>query len=401
MPRYRYRAMTCEGAAVRGELEAPSLERALERLKLEGLIPLEARPLDAGMRFRPRLSGRSIAPSRLGELARALALLLRAGERLEGALLVVARDSRGGGLRHLLLRVRERLRSGASPAQAFASEEGRFEPRFLALIAAGERTGQLAEAFERLAELYERECRFREQLRGALVYPALLAAATLASILLVLLWVVPEFARLLADRSAALPALTRLIFTLSESLRSDPALLLGPGLGLLAILLGLRLPALRRALEGHALSVPLLGPALRERSSAEFARALALLLAGGLELPRAVGLAAQAVKSAHARSALGRVPAGIDAGRSFGDCLEEAGVLAPLALRLFRVGEESGRIAETAAFLAERLENRITERATRLARLVEPLLILFLGAIVGTIVAAVMGALASLGALSR
>ena len=400
MPVFRYRALTAEGETVRGRIEAADERAALDRLKTRGLIPVRARPAGRG------LAASALRPARdrsrlVTTLTRELAVLLGAGERLERALAVVAEGSGDRVLAGMLATVRQQVRSGVPLSRALAGFPELFDGAYLAVVAAGEAAGTLPRALDHLAELRERRERFRRRVTAALSYPAVLLVAGFLSIAFILGVVVPELAALVGERRGELPFEARLVFAASDLLRGRFELLVAATLmGILLLLLVARLPATAEFAHRLALGIPGLRGLARDRATAEFTRGLALLLEGGLELPNAVWLVRGMLANRRAAAAAAEVARGLREGRRFSACLAEADFLSPLALRLLRTGEESGRLRETAAFLAERFEERLGERLDRLARLLEPTLIVLLGVLVAGIIGAVLSALLSLNTLA-
>ncbi len=401
MPTFLFRALTADGRTIKGRIEAADEHGALDRLKARGLIPIQARPAGAGWRSLAGLFGRRDRSRLVTSLTRELAVLLGAGEQLERALGVLGEGLADRVMGEKLATIRQQVRSGVALSRALAAYPDLFDGAYVAVVAAGEAAGRLAEALGHLAELRERREKFRRQVSAALLYPSVLLVAGFLAIAFILGVVVPEFAALLEDRRAELPFGARLVFAASDVLRGRFELVLGAALLVLAAGLCLsRLPALAELGDRLALVLPGLRRLARDRISAEFARGLALLLEGGLDLPNAVWLTRGMVANRRAARAVAEVARGLREGRRLADCLAEAGILAPLALRLLRTGEESGRLQTTAAFLAERFEERVAERLKQLVQLVEPLLIVLLGILVAGIISAVLSALLSLNTLA-
>lgn len=382
--RFRVRVADREGRLSEERVEAEGPAAAAALLRHRGFTVLEVRREPA---LAPRLPRRR-DPSWLRELA----VLLEAGERLDAALGLIARGRRDPEL----ARAHARLRAGTPPARVLA--ELGLDPGPRALLVAGERAGRLPAAAVCAAELVERRERLRARVRGALLYPLVLAVATLGSLVFVLFWVVPRFAALFAGREALLPAPSRLLFGLSAALHGHAAAFGLSACALLALpLLAARIPALAGRLQALALDLPFVGGLLREKASAEFVRALALLLEGGVELPTALAEAARAVETAALRARLAGVPAAVARGEPPSAALAESGALVPFALHLLAAGERSGRLAATARHAADELEARLAARLERLAKLLEPVLVLVAALAVGFTVVSVLGALVSLG----
>jgi len=382
--RFRVRVADRAGRLFEERVEAEAAEAAAAALRARGLAVLEVHPERTLLPRWPRRRG--------AEWLRELAVLLEAGERLDAALELLARARHDAAL----ARAHERLRAGTPPARVLA--EIGLDPGLRALLLAGERAGRLPEAAARAAELWERRERMRARVRSALLYPVVLAVATLGSLVFVLVWVVPRLSDLFAGREALLPAATRWLFALSSSLHGH-AVTFVLGLSLLFVLplLLARIPALAERLHALLPRLPLVGAFLREKASAEFTRALALLLEGGVELPEALGEAARAVENPALRVRLLEARAAVLRGIPPAVALAASGALVPLVLHLLAAGERTGRLARTARHAADRLEERLGERLERFAKLLEPAMVLVAALAVGFTVVSVIGALISLG----
>jgi len=204
-----------------------------------------------------------------------------------------------------------------------------------------------------------------------------------------------------AQAGAALPTSTRVVLAATDLLREQGFLLLA--LTAAALLLGerlLRRPGPRRSFERWLLRVPLLGQLLRDRVTAQLCRALATSLGGGLDLPAALTVSRDVLDNLHARASMEDVITNVRTGRTVADSLAVAGVMTPLAVKMLRVGEESGRLQPVAAHLAETFEERVATRLQRLVALIEPATVIVLGLVVGSIVMSILTAVLSVNDLA-
>jgi general secretion pathway protein F len=201
--------------------------------------------------------------------------------------------------------------------------------------------------------------------------------------------------------SAALPVSTRVVLDASELIRQQGYLLLA--LLAAALLAGeriLRRPGPRRAFDRMLLRVPMLGQLLRDRITAQLCRALGTSLGGGLDLPTALAVSRDVLDNLHARAAMEEVITKVRTGRTVADSLAAAGVVAPLAVKMLRVGEESGKLQPVAAHLADTFEERVGTRLQRLVALIEPATVIVLGLVVGGIVMSILTAVLSVNDLA-
>src|SRR5215469_8400721 len=219
MPSFRWSAVNPGGEVARGVMEAPDRTTVVERLQRQGQIVLRADPADARRGWADLLQielrrSRSLDKATLAEITRELAIMLAAGQDLDRALRFVVENTRNARARIILGSVRDKVRSGSSLAAALAGEPKSFSKLYVGLVRAGEAGGTLPATLERLATLLERERSLSANLRSALVYPALLVAAAVGSIVLLLDYVLPQFTPISEQAGAELPASTRVLMTL-------------------------------------------------------------------------------------------------------------------------------------------------------------------------------------------
>lgn len=399
MPLFAYRALTAAGERVAGEIEAADDRSAVARLQARGLIPISAEPV-AVRAGSPALAGRGLSRA-VTEATRELATLLAAGQPVEAALGLLIETGEHRKLRTVLASVREAVRGGKALSEALAAHPEAFPRAYVGIVRAGEAAGSLSESLLALVRLRERSEQLERKLVSAMIYPSVLLLASLGALAVLLLVVVPRFAPLFAQAGAELPTGTRLTLALADLLAEQGELLV---LTLIALLLGFlvarRNETFRLFLDRALLAAPVVGRIARERATAQAMRGLATVLGGGLDLASGLGLVKDMLANRAARGAMERVLVEVRQGRPLWSCLAETGALAPLAVRLLRVGEESGRLAPVAEHLAETFEERVATRLTRLVALVEPLVIVSLGLLVGGIVVSILAAVVAVNDLA-
>ena len=278
------------------------------------------------------------------------------------------------------------LREGLSISAALASAPEAFDPLFIALVAASERSGQLAETLRDHAAYLRWSGELKARLRAALVYPLLLLAAGGAVILFLLLYVLPRFAGVFDGLGRELPLASRWLIDLGVLAAAHPLASLGLALGLpLAVLLAARLPASRALGARWLWRSPGLGPRLRLVALARLYRALSLTLAAGVPAPAALRLV-DGVLAAPLRPALQRVLQGVSTGQRLSQCMQDEGLATPVAWRMLRVGESSGEVPEMLARAAAFHDEQIARLSDLVTRLVNPVLMLVMGVVIGGIV---------------
>ena len=400
MPSFAYRALTTDGERVSGEIEAFDRKAAILRLQQDGLIPIDAEPAQrVTQSTAPRISGK--ASEQVMLLMRELAVLLRAGEPLERALGLVVDENSDRRLRSALGRVLGKVRGGEPLSDAFSAETHYFSRLQVGMVRAGEATGRLHTALSEIADLGEREVEVRRKLRGALAYPIVLTIVALASLGLLMGYVVPQFTPLFAGAMDELPTTTRWIIGVSEwTQENGQRVVLIGGIALLAFLLAIQTRMVKPLLDRLALSLPLFGSVTKTRATAQLARGLSTLLSGGVDLPLAISMTRDMISNSAVQAALARALGKVRQGARLADALAEESFIAPMGLRLLRTGEESGRLAELSGYLADQLEAKLLDRTTRIVALLEPLLVVTLGVAVGGIVISILNAVLTVNELA-
>lgn len=402
MPIFAYRALTVTGERVAGELEAADARTAIARLQDSGLIPIDAALSGSGRadrRAAPVVATR--ATRHVSQLTRELATLIGAGQTVESALALAREEIPDKGLAAALENVLLKVRSGTSLSDALAGEPRYFPPLYVSLVRAGEASGRLGGSLSELATMRERTEQLRSKLNSALIYPVVLLLTAMGSVIVLLTVVVPRMEPMFASAGAALPVSTQVVLAAADLLREQGFLLLALLAGFL--LLGerlLRRPGPRRAFDRWVLRLPLLGLLLRDRMTAQLCRGLATCLGGGLDLPQALAVSRDILANLHARTVMEDVITRVRTGRTVADSLASAGILAPLAVKMLRVGEESGRLQPVAAHLAQTFEDRVATRLQRLVAVIEPVTVIVLGLVVGGIVMSILTAVLSVNELA-
>ena len=278
------------------------------------------------------------------------------------------------------------LRDGQTISAALASAPASFDPLFIALVAASERSGQLATTLRDHAAYLAWAQALAGQLRAALVYPLLLLGAGGAVILFLLLYVLPRFAGVFDGLGRDLPLASRWLIDLGVLAAAHPALAIGLALaGPVLALLGTRSPALQRAAQAALWRSPGLGPRLRLVALARLYRALSLTLSAGVPAPAALQLVA-GVLPLPLQPALLQVLQQVRSGQRLSASLQAQGLATPVAWRMLRVGESSGEVPAMLQRAAAFHDEQIARFSELVTRLVNPLLMLVMGVVIGGIV---------------
>jgi type II secretory pathway component PulF len=375
---------------MRGQLTAPTAVAVQRDLEARGLVPIEVESApEVGAQSLP-LFGR-----RRGvlEFTRAVAALLPAGMPLARCLSAGAATA-PGGVRPALDAVRSRVERGDELADALAAFPGLFPPLYVGIVRAGEKSGSLDSAFERLADYLERDDELRSKLVSMAIYPALLAVVGVAAVLLLVLFVLPRFAELLESSGAALPRMTSIMLTLVTTAQANWVwIVVSP------VVLGVAFLALRSTEVGREviaktfIRIPLVGGWRRQALGARFGRILGELLAGGAPLLASLADVRDSVGDPVIREEAEIIRNRVREGSSLHVAIAERGIFPRVLSQLVSLGEESGRLAEFTLKAAEMLERQTQRSLERLVTLAEPAMIVAFGGIVGVVALALLQAI--------
>lgn len=316
-----------------------------------------------------------------------VAVLLGAGiPLLEAVATLREKEPATSGIRAVLMAVEDRLRAGESLSAALAVRPDVFDGLFVAVVASAERTGQLQEALQSHSAYLEWVETLRGRLVAASIYPLMLVGTGTAVVMFLMIYVVPRFATLFDEVRGDIPAASRALLAVGQWTGAHPVASVAGALALLALpaLITTR-PAFRERVGALMWSLPALGARLRLLALARLYRTLSMLLAAGVPALAALRTA-RPVVALPLQPSLDGTTARVERGERLSQALEAEGLCTPVSLRMLRVGERSGRVgamlAEAAAFYDEELM-RITELVTRL---LNPLLMLVMGALIGAVV---------------
>jgi len=407
MPVFRYKAVNPAGDVATGELEAANEGEIVERLRDQGMMPMQvaaaaaaaigpssgslpARVAGAG-RKRAWFTPRKVSRDHLMAATRELATLLRAGLPLDRALEILIGLAEAPPVASLLQQVRDDVRGGKSLSQALDVRRDVFSRFYVNIVRAGEAGGALGVVLTRLADTMERNKDLRESVKSALIYPTILIGVAVLSVVVLLIWVVPQFEQTFSQAGKALPLPTAMVVWLGTTMRNWWWAIAG-----VVVLFALWFPAhLRRPKVKHRwdvrlLGMPLIGDLLTKVEVARFARTLATLLGNGVTLLAGLAIVKETLSNTVLAGALDGVITRLREGKGFGRPLADTGLYPKLATQMILVGEESGRLEEMLTRVAEVYDREVQMSIKRFLAILEPALILSLAVMIGGIVFSIL-----------
>ncbi|MDC7787287.1 type II secretion system F family protein [Rhodoplanes sp. TEM] len=401
MPNFHYRALTQTGELVTGTIAAPNAAEVAQRIEFLGLVPIEtAAGAEAAAGPRLDLSLAALTsrprPADVTVFTRDLALLLRAGARLDDALELLAGDADLGRMRPVVGRIRAGVLSGETFADAIAAHPALFPPVYVALVRVGEASGTLDTTLEQLAAERARAEALRKTLAEALQYPAFILVAAGGVLVFFLLFVLPQFSTVLRDMGAKLDPAVEAILDLSDLLQAHTAEVAAATVLMpLASWLVLRRPGARVALLGAAARLPGVRTILSFRRAAVFCRNLGILLGNGVTLTAALRIIVEVMATGDGAAVWSAAADKVRHGGRLSEALAAGGALPAMAVRMLRLGEETGQLALLAGRIADFYEAKLQAALARVVGIVGPLAIVTISVVVGGLIVSVMTALLS------
>lgn len=398
MPNFHYRALSEKGQIVSGSIAAPSLAEVARRIDYLRLVPIdpivEERSAPASS-FRFKLEPR-VRPEAVTVFTLDLALLLKAGARLDRALELLAADADMGRLRPTVAAVRSSILAGESFADALSQHPLVFPPVYVALVRVGEASGTLEKILHVLATDRSRAETLRRKVTDALRYPAFLLFAASCVLVFFLMFVLPQFGSVLHDFGAKIDPIAGAFLALSEFMNAQKELIGAAAIIVLttALLLA-RHGKFRAAVITQAVRWPVIRTVATLHQTAIFCRNLEVLLSAGVSLTTSLRIIANMMAALGDDAVWTRVVERVRQGGKLSEALEESGSLPATAVRTLRLGEETGQLPVVAGRVAEFYETRLQRSLDRLVGIVGPLAIIMISTVVGGLIVSVMTALLS------
>ena len=397
MPSFQYRALNGSGQLVSGAIVAANAQEVADRIDQLGLVLVEKVSVsESGPRRSIFESFNKPKPADVTVFTRDLALLLRAGARINDALDLLSSDADVGRLRTVVSEVRSRVLSGESLAEALARYPELFPPMYVALLRVGEVSGSMENILEVLAEERARSEAVKRKLGDAMRYPVFILGAAGCVMIFFLLFVLPQFADVLKDFGAKVDPMISIFLSTSTFLRSNTdAVMVGALLILVTSWLLLRRPGVRQALVAVASRPPMIRNLILSYQTAIFCRNLGVLLGSGVSLTTTLRILVDMMATAGASSAWKDAAERIRHGAKLSDALSETNALPPIAVRMLRLGDETGQLPLLAGRVAEFYEAKLQRSLDRAVGIAGPAAVILISIVVGGLIVSIMTALMS------
>jgi general secretion pathway protein F len=406
MATYKYRAKKGPDDVTEGLIEAQGEREAIDKISAMGFFPLSVEPVSrAPEQPQPKRSATFSFGIKSGEItvfSRQLASLLRSGMPILSSLNIIAEQSDNRRLKEMLSTVHNSVKEGATFSSSLAGFPRVFSPLYIAMIRAGEGSGSLPEVLLRIADYRAKQEEVVLKFRTAMAYPVLMALVGVGTVTFMLTFVMPRLIGIFSNLGERLPLPTRILIFISGAVRQY-GLAIVIAAAVLILLLGRysRTKLGRVSLGAFVLRLPLVGKLIFKNDLARFSRTLEMLNKGGIPILQAIDIATGVLQNQVIKNQLKVSYRDLEQGGSFGRSLKNSKMFPVFMTNLIIVGEESGKLNEALAELAQSYE-RDTDEAIRIfASLLEPLMILGMGLIVGFIVVAMLLPIFEINVIAR
>ncbi|HAT3974643.1 TPA: GspF family T2SS innner membrane protein variant LspF [Legionella pneumophila] len=388
MGAYQYQALKVNGNISKGVIEADSERHARQLLREQGLIPTQVQTLT---QQRAASSKSKVSAADLALLTRQLATLLAAGIPVEESLRGVSEQTEKDKVRELIIGVRSKVLEGYGLAQAMAQYPNAFPELYRATVGSGEQTGHLDVVLEKLADYTEKQQKTRQKVQQALIYPLLMIIVSTAIISFLLTFVVPKIIDVFTESGQTLPPMTQLLINLSQFIKSYGLYTLAAIiLALIGFKKSLSNIKIKTAWHQVMLKLPIVSYLVKTINVARYIHTFGILFAAGVSVLETMRVSSSLVTNVVMRQAFDLATLRVREGSGISEALKETKFISPMAIHLIASGEKSGQLSDMMERSASHLDNEVNRLIETSLTLLEPMVILLMGAVVLFIVLATL-----------
>ncbi|RSI01566.1 type II secretion system F family protein [Streptococcus sanguinis] len=372
------------------EVDAPNRTDAVNRIRLKGK-PISVEEKVMGSKEITLFQSKKIKLKDISLFCKQMSVMLESGIPLNNAVDILEQQATSKNLKSSLKIVSKSLKEGSQLSKAMLDQEGMFPDLLIRMVQAGEKTGKLDEVLEKMSEHYNKELKTSRQIRGAMIYPAVLAFLAVAAVLALLYVVIPSFSGIFEQSGMAMPLPTRIVLAASNFVRSYWYILFGVTGILVFLFLRYRsTEAGRYQLDRLKLWLPVIKGPMQKIVTARFASTLAILTSAGIPLVEAIESAAATTNNAVVIEKMKIANEGLQKGERLTGMITATGLFPPMMLSMVKIGEESGSLESMLVKTSDYYEEELETAIKQLLSLLEPAMIIVMGVIIGGIVASVM-----------
>lgn len=391
MPKFNWEARTRSGGTQKGVIEAATVDIVEAQLKKYGFSNITIKSESKGLSFKlPKFGGASkIDEKDLVVFTRQFSTMIDSGLPLVQCLEILASQQESKAFQEILYKVKDSVESGSTFAEALGKHPRAFDQLFVNLVAAGEIGGILDTILTRLAAYIEKSMKLKKQIKGAMVYPITIMSIAVVVVGVILVFVIPTFAKMFIEFGGELPAPTKFVIALSNFLVKYIFVIIG---GFYAIVWLIKkyysTPVGQKNIDQMALKAPIVGPLIRKVSVAKFTRTLGTMISSGVPIMDGLEIVAKTAGNKIVEEAIYAVRQAISEGKTMAEPLAACGVFPPMVVSMISVGEATGAMDTMLNKIADFYDDEVDDAVGAMTAMMEPLLMVFLGTTVGGLVVA-------------
>ncbi len=383
MPVYRYETFNKQGENIRGMISADNLQDCVARLKEMGLTVLDIKEQKT-TRFSAFLSSeKKVTLGELSIFSKQLSAMISSGIPITRSLFTLSRQVTNTTFKEALEDIAKNVEAGMSLTDAFAAYPRIFPDIYISMIQSGELGGMLENTLKRLADQFQKEKQLRDNIKSATFYPRLLMGVAFLLAIAMLVFLVPVFRSFIPD-GAAIPGVTQIVFSLSDSIRGNWYIWIGVMIAIVAAIMAFVGSKTGKQLwDRLKFRMPIFGDLIQKTVIARFARTLSTLMEGGIPVIQAMQSAGPTAGNILVTEAIEHAVVSIEEGRNIAGPLEASGVFPPMVTQMIAIGEETGALPSLLDTIAEFYEEEVNTITKGLSTLIEPLMMIAVGLVVG------------------
>ncbi len=388
MAAYAYSAINAEGLELTGEVHAPDAGSAREQLRVRGLLAEHLEELPASGEESTRTAFKKVKPKTLQIFSRQFATMIEAGLNVVSSLVILEEQTDDAYFASVVKELRADVEGGLLLSQALARHPKIFSRLFVSMVEAGEAAGILDQVLERVAYQIEKETQIRRRVKGAMMYPTMVLIFATLVLIGLLMFLVPVFVNIFAQLNGELPKLTQIVVAASNQLRHHWFIIFPAMFGSVwGVRRAKRTEAGRQLWDRTKLKIPMkIGDVVLKVTMARFSRTLSTLVAAGVDIIKALEITGQTAGNWMIEEALADVRVKVHQGVPIAQPLIENPVFPPMVSQMVKIGEETGELEKMLSKIADFYEDEVDAAIGSLTAIIEPLMMIAVGAMVGVII---------------
>ena len=391
MAKFAWEGITRSGQTLKGEMEAPSSEAVIAQLRRQGIQPGNIKERGKGLDIELKLPGMEpkVTTKDLAVFTRQFATMIDAGLPLVQCLDILGAQQENASFKKVLVKVKEDVESGSTFADSLGKHPKVFDPLFINLVAAGEVGGILDTILSRLADHIEKAMKLAKKIKGAMVYPSTILAVAVIVTVVLLVYVIPIFAKMFTDFGGTLPAPTAFVLKISDITRKYFLVVIVLAFaGGAAFKWYISKENGRRNWDRLLLRLPVVGSLLQRIAVARFSRTLGTMVSSGVPILESMDIVSKTAGNKIIEEAIVKARGSISEGKTIAEPLAESNVFPAMVTQMVAVGEATGALDVMLNKIADFYDEEVDSAVEALTSLLEPMLMIFLGVVIGGLVIA-------------